>query len=207
MTYEEIKTIAAFGGFLLGIANLLIVIFDKFINKGTLKVIIDKAEIKKIDRGYYAYQINLSLVAKHKDIWLNSAYIKNIKPVIEITDEYDGRKKAVNKMELYRAIPYSHKDYLNIEQDKIKEAVKESFKNSVLIKDLKIVKGERKSLTLISEIFTERLPDEFLDFPLNNWDLDIDYGHSSVVEPLQFKVHLSNERTTINVKTRPVGFY
>jgi len=74
-------------------------------------------------------------------------------------------------------------------------------------KDLRMIAGERKSLTVMSEILTERLPDEFLDFPLTDWGLEVDYGHSSVVNPLQFQVHTSNERATINVKTRPVGFY
>ncbi|AVH68553.1 hypothetical protein [Nostoc sp. 'Peltigera membranacea cyanobiont' N6] len=206
MTFEDLKTIAAFGGFLLGLANLTITVYDKFLKRGTISGELGQAYAKLLDRGFYGFQFDLSLVSLKTANWIKDICLVHRDSVIAVKDPQTGIDKIKNKLSLRKAVKQTSLDYLALDFENIINKVNEDFKYAINLKDLKLEEGERCSLTFIGELRTERLPDEQLDMPLSGWAIVVDYGHKQAVFPLKFIPHPTSPKTTAEIVKKPTGF-
>lgn len=77
-TFEEAKTFAAFGGFLLGAVSLAITVYEKFLKRGTVQIEIEKSSAKLLGRGWYAVQLDVILKSQRAKNWVKAIYLEHI---------------------------------------------------------------------------------------------------------------------------------
>lgn len=206
MIFEDLKTIAAFGGFTLGLANLLITIYDKFLKRGVICIELEKAYVKLLEIGYYGFQIDISLESQKSANWIKDVYLVHRDNVIAFQDPVTKIYKIKNQLSLTTAIKQTQFDYLALESEKITNKVNEDYQSAINLKDLKLEEGERRSFTFVGDLRTERLPDEQLDMPLEGWDIVVDYSHGRAIFSLKFTPHPNSPKTTAQIIEKAVGF-
>jgi hypothetical protein len=179
MTFETLKTIAAFGGLGLGVINLCIVVYKEFLKKPKLVVEVEASEIRWRGAGDYDFKIDLNMVASHGDV-----YIKGI--FIEHPCEVFGPNNLSRKLHINKAIKHNLKTLLDMSAEDYDEKVKSLFSSAESTRDLCIKQGERKSLTITDRFCSERLMDGWLEVPLTKWSLTVDYGSKRFVTDFKF---------------------
>jgi hypothetical protein len=74
LNFETLKTIAAFGGITLGIANLAITIYDKFLKRGKVSIEIEAPYVKLLDTDWYVFQMKVAFISKVKENWIKQEF-------------------------------------------------------------------------------------------------------------------------------------
>jgi hypothetical protein len=207
MDYEDIKTIAAFSGFLLGLANLSVTVYEKFIRKGAFAVEVNKAVVRYLEPCQYVAQIEISIHSKGVKNWVKHLTIANKYRVIEKRDRFSPYCSRVEcDMEIVKAFTHTGTDHLKGSELNIPALLTDLEKNGVAVRDLGLDVHERKTLELILLIRTERLPDEHLPLPLKNWSVCIDNGYKIVHCPFEFAPHPLNYKTRTTQERVVEGF-
>ena len=183
-TFEDVKTFAAFGGFLLGAANLAITVYDKFFKCGTVQIEVEKATVKMLGRGWYAIQLDVILKSQRTKNWIRSLYLEHSRNVIQVRIKENGAFETTAKLPFLIGLVQQPDDFLEFDRTEFIERLKTPLNSSVTLKDLSLEEGEQKSLRLVVELETERLPDETLDLPLHGWQLVVDFGQSCSSVPV-----------------------
>jgi hypothetical protein len=188
MDFELVKAFAAFGGFALGVVNLGLVLYKDFIRKGKLKVCVEQAAICWRGRGDYDFHINLSIHANGGDVYLRSARIRNPTPIF-------GPSNAKPELHLFSFVPHCNRDLLSLDAEGYKEEVKNLFKSAIPVRDLLVKNGEHRSLTTSDRFMSERLPDQWLEVPTEDWELIIEHAEDEIVVPFSFVVPRGHDRS------------
>jgi hypothetical protein len=204
--FEDIKTFAAFGGFLLGAANLGITVYDKFLKRGKALIEVEKASVKLLGRGWYAVQLEISVRSQRTKNWVKSVYIEHSKNVIQIRKKENQTFETTSKVPFLFTFPHGQDDYLDLDQMSFVEKLKDQSIRGAILKDLALDEGEQKSFTLVAELETERLPDETLELPLHGWRLVIDLGQTISSVPFSFKPHHTSPKVLLPQQSKPDGF-
>jgi hypothetical protein len=172
-------------------------IFNKiFDNKeeNILKITVEKAAIKYIERGRYWIQINMVLHAKNKDIYLKTIMLKKLKGLSFSENTLFGK----DGLKIASLIPYLEKDALSLSSDQFYENIKIMEPESIQVRDLCIKCGSFLSLTLVGDFYSELLNDGWDDFPLNQWLFVIEYGENHKADcQFSFSVHPSSPQYPI----------
>lgn len=89
-SFEDVKTFAAFGGLLLGAANLAITVYDKFLKRGTVQIEVEKATAKMLGRGWYVIQLDVILKSQRTKNWVKALYLEHSRNVIQVRIKENG---------------------------------------------------------------------------------------------------------------------
>ena len=73
----DIKDLAAYGGFTLGLVNLGITIYKEFGKKAKLEIIESDFLIRNVDRIDYDFQIDLRFRAKNESVYIKEVLLQN----------------------------------------------------------------------------------------------------------------------------------
>lgn len=206
LSFEDVKTFAAFGGFLLGAANLAITVYDKFFKRGTVQIEVEKATAKMLGRGWYVIQLDVILKSQRTKIWVKSLYLEHSRNVIQIRIKESGAFETTAKLPFRIGLIQQPDDFLEFDQTELLERMKTPPDSSVTLKDLALEEGEQKSFRLVAELETERLPDETLDLPLHGWQLVVDLGQSCTSVPVSLKAHHTSPKELLPQQSKPRGF-
>ncbi|XSG86568.1 MAG: hypothetical protein ACPW60_07560 [Methylohalobius sp. ZOD2] len=179
MTFEALKTIAAFGGLGLGVINLAITIYKEFLKRPSLSVEVERADIRWRGNGDYDFKIDISMTAKNGDVYVKDMFIQH-------PTEVFGPNKLSRSLYISKLARLCRKDLINLEPEEYVRAVKEIFLDSVPPRDLCISDGERKSFTITDQFSSERLMDGWQEVPLARWSLVVDYGSTTLTCPFRF---------------------
>ncbi len=179
MTFETLKTIAAFGGLGLGVINLAITVYKEFFKRPNLSIEVDLAEIRWRGYGDYDFKLDISMIAKNGDVYVKDMFIEH-------PTEVFGPNKLSRSLYIRKLASYCRKDLINLEPDDYGRAVKEIFSDSVPPRDLCVSDGERKSFTITDRFSSERLMDGWQEVPLARWSLVVDYGDKTLTCPFTF---------------------
>ncbi len=205
-TFEEAKTFAAFGGLLLGAANLAITVYDKFLKRGTVQIEVEKSSAKLLGRGWYAVQLDVILKSQRAKNWVKAIYLEHSRDVIQIRIKVRGAFETTAKLPFRVGLLHEQDDFLELDQTAFLERLKAKPENAVTLKDLSLDEGEQRSFRLVAELETERLPDETLELPLHGWRLVVDLGQSLSSTPVLFRPHHTNPKTLLPQQSKPAGF-
>lgn len=174
---DLIQTIAAFGGFVLGIVNLIILLYQEFWKKGKLDVSVEKADMKKIGEGFYDLQISIVLSASRKDVFLKEMKLGN-------ESEVFGAYATQNNLILSRIYPYRRNDLLELTPEQFEQKLMQEMNpKSIIVRDLKIANNSQQSYMIVDRIESARYPDGWDDLPTDGWYLQFEYGNSVVKVP------------------------
>lgn len=206
LSFEDVKTFAAFGGFLLGAANLAITVYDKFFKRGTVQIEVEKATAKMLGRGWYVIQLDVILKSQRTKNWVKSLYLEHSRNVIQVRIKESGAFETTAKLPFHIGLVQQPDDFLELDQTDLLERMKTPPDSSVTLKDLSLEEGEQKSFRLVAELETERLPDETLDLPLHGWQLVVDLGQSCTSVPVSLKAHHTSPKVLLPQQSKPRGF-
>jgi hypothetical protein len=205
-SFEDIKTFAAFGGLLLGAANLAITVYDKFLKRGTIQIEVERATAKMLGRGWYAVQLDVILKSHRTKNWVKALYLEHSRNVIQVRVKENGRFETTARLPFRIGLLQEPDDYLELDQTELIERFKAPPDSAVPLKDLSLEEGEQKSFRLVAELETERLPDETLDLPLHGWRLIVDLGQIKASVPVSFKPHYTSPKVPLRQQSKPEGF-
>lgn len=204
--FEDVKTFAAFGGFLLGAANLAITVYDKFLKRGTVQIEVEKATAKMLGRGWYAVQLDVMLKSQRTKNWVKAIYLEHSRNVIQVRSKEYPVFETTSKLLFRVGLLQEQEDYLELDQNTFIEKLKSEPETAVTLKDLSLDDGEQKSFRLIAELETERLSDETLELPLHGWQLVVNFGQTSTSTPVSFKPHHTSPKVLLPQQSKPGGF-
>ena len=205
-SFEDIKTFAAFGGFLLGAANLAITVYDKFLKRGTIQIEVEKATAKMLGRGWYAVQLDVILKSHRTKNWVKALYLEHSRNVIQVRVKENGAYETTARLPFQIGLLQELDDYLELDQTELIERLKTPPDTAVPLKDLSLDEGEQKSFRLVAELETERLPDETLDLPLHGWRLIVNLGQTKASVLLSFKPHHTSPKVLHPQQSKSGGF-
>lgn len=175
MDYETAKSVAAFGGLALGLINLGLALYKDYLRKGKLKVVVEKATVRWRGRGDYDYQVNVALSATGGDVYLKEVRLFNPERLYHLWGD---------KLEIPARIAcaLTHEELPELDEKIFEKRVRELLAVPIAIRDLCLKSGETKSLTLPQRYVSLRLPDQWAEFPLNDWTIEIEHsnGHQAV---------------------------
>lgn len=204
--FEDVKTFAAFGGFVLGAANLAITVYDKFLKRGTIQIEVEKSTAKMLGRGWYAVQLDVILKSQRTKNWVKALYLEHSRNVIQVRIRESGLFETTAKLPFNVALIQDQEDWLELDQTAFIEKLKSPPETAITLKDLALDEGEQRSLRLVAELETERLPDETLELPLHGWRLVVDLGRTLASVPVSFRPHHSSPKVLLPQQSRPGGF-
>lgn len=207
MTYEDVKNFAAFGGLILGIINLGIIIYEKFLKKAKFICEIESSYVKYIDSGYYIFQMQLAITAKGSNAWIKGVYLESSTNFIIFRRARNGQDVVSNKLSVYSALHKNRTDFLSLSLDESKKLYDTHESELVKFDNLKFEDGELKSFTLVGDLHSEQLPGEFLQMPLQNWMFVVKTGDNIFRTPFEFVPHHTTKKTAIEYSYRHEGFY
>ena len=177
-----IETIAAFGGFMLGIINLLFLIYQEFLKRGKLKVSTEQAEFKRISEGFYDLQISIILSSSYGDVFLKEMKLVN-------KSEVFGSYATQKYLTITRVYPYIRDNLLTLSPEKFEQKlVAEMNPKAIYVRDLKISNNSQTSYTILDRIESARFPDGWDGLPDNEWSLEFEYGNSKIDIPITVKL-------------------
>jgi hypothetical protein len=204
--FEDVKTFAAFGGFILAIVSLAITIYDKFLKRGTVKLEVEKPSVKLLGRGWYAVQLDVTLKSQRTKNWIKAVYLEHSRNVIQVRTKATGAFDTTARLPFRVGLPQDEDDYLELDQTAFLEKLKTPPASAVILKDLALDEGEQRSIRLVAELETERLSDETLELPLYGWWLVVDLGHTSASFRVSFKPHHTTPKVLLPQQSKPDGF-
>lgn len=204
--FEDLKTFAAFGGFLLGAANLAITIYDKFLKRGIIQIEVEKSTAKMLGRGWYAVQLDVILKSQRTKNWVKAIYLEHSRNVIQVGIRESGLFETTAKLPFYLAQIQDQEDWLEMDQAVFIERLKSPPETAIPLKDLALDEGEQKSFRLVAELETERLPGDTLELPLHGWRLVVDLGQNVASAPVSFRPHHSSPKVLLPQQSKPDGF-
>ena len=200
LNIDNLKTIAIF---IAGIKSLWD-LYKEFVLKPKLKLDIEMSNITQKNELSFDFQVNLNIFAIGGDIYLNKVYILNKKGIprlrlyrpantigssqddlvehyfIEATSGQCIEVTFRQELEIGWATEYQREDFTQLElDDKNFSAAIESIGGSSFfaLRDFKLAKGSRKSLTLLGRMYSPQAFDNSKDGrPPTGWYLCIDYG-------------------------------
>ena len=200
-TFDNIKTILIF---ITGIKTLWD-LYKEFLIKPKIKLEIEKSSLVKKDKNKLDFQINLSLSSLNDaDAYLTKVFLFNEKEVVLERLSY-GRPASKTKssqaeveifsvdieptreIEIDWAIEYLREDFpkLNLDDLNYQAAIVSIRSTSFFpIRDFKLVKGSRKSFTLLGRMYLNQTLDDSQEkiVPTTGWSLCIDYGVATITE-------------------------
>jgi len=181
-----IKDIAAFGGLLLGIVNLYLLLYKEFFKKAKIQVLESELLIRQIDRTVYNFQIKFRLFANKDTI-----HIKKVQLLNETA--FTGNAiENICAVDLKIALPFESLNIDNVSRiDFIKVLDQLISTQKVDLVDLKIEKDGIRSLTCAGQLMGLRETDRWEDIPRNGWALKIRYNKKRLIKPLR-KISLRN---------------
>lgn len=207
LNFEDVKTFAAFGGFALGAANLAITIYDKFLKRGTVQIEVERCSVKMLGRGWYAVQLDVTLRSQRTKNWIKTISLQHSRNVIQIRSKEYPTFETTAKLPFRFGFEQDGNDWLELDTTTFIESMKTPPDSAVVLTDLALEEGEQKSLRLVAELETERLPDETLHLPLHGWHLVVALSHNtSASVPVSFKPHHSSPRELLPQQSKPGGF-
>jgi hypothetical protein len=204
------QNLLLFTTILLGVSALLASlndisdIFNKIFHgkeENILKITVEKAAIKYIERGRYWIQINMVIYAKNKDIYLKMIRLKKVNGLSFSENSLFGK----DGLKISSLIPYLEKDALSLSSDQFYEHIKIMEPKSIQVRDLCIKCGSFLSLTLVGDFYSEHLNDGWDDFPLSQWLFIIEYGENNKAD-YQFSFSVHSSSPTYPVKFEYSGF-
>jgi hypothetical protein len=186
MDIEQSKTIAAYGGLLLGLINLFLYLYKEYFRKPKLMVNVRAAYIRAVETDLFDIQIDVELVSLG-----GSSYIKEIllNNEIPIFDPVHGKSKRT----IYRAINYPGYCSIDKDPDTFNDLYIELFQNSFTVSNTKIDDKEYRNISIIDRVEIERHMDGAWDWPRSNWQLLVSSSTKKVCVPFDFVVHNSNK--------------
>jgi hypothetical protein len=179
---DMLKTIAAVGGLLLGLVNLGYLLYKEVFRKARIVVIIESAIARARRDGTIDTQISLRISARNQGIYITDMWLQYKTAVL-------GEYEPTDRMDLNRALGYTKRNLLDLGENDFEVAVRESMKTPVAVRDLHIAELESRSLTFADRLITERLPDQYMEFPKKGWSLHVTYGERHDILPIIFAVH------------------
>lgn len=183
-TFELAKTIAAFGGLVLGIANLGLSLYKDYFRKGRLRVDVRTAEVRAVEDGVFDIQVDLDFSA-----YRGSAFIKHIE-LIHSHEFFDpAPDKKVDRKAVYKLIDYPGFSLLSEAAEGFETKVRELFAGSIKTSNLQVEEGAHRFLTVAERVTLARSMDGYWDWPLRNWQLRVLYSNGELNETFDFSVH------------------
>jgi hypothetical protein len=181
----KLETLAAFGGFILGIANLGFLFYKDFLVKGELELLDDELLIRPENRypQFYDIQINLRLHAKKDNIHIKKVLLLN-KTVFTNREHHN-----LKEIELYRAIPYRKIDLYDIKIENYLNDVDNIYdRQSFSLTDMRVEKRALKSISYNARLSGVREMDGWELLPENGWKLKVLYDKTELVKTLTPKI-------------------
>ena len=176
----KITEIAAFGGLLLGLANMYVLLYKEFFKKAKIQVLESKLIIRQIDRTLYNFQINFRLRANKDNI-----YIKKIQLLNETA--FTGNAiENICAIDLNVALPFESFSIEKVDKNDFTNIVNQlSSTQKIDLIDLKIEKDGNRSLTCVGQLMGLRESDEWKSIPENGWAIKIRYNKRRLIKPLR----------------------
>jgi len=175
----SLETIAAFGGLILGVFNLIFLLYKEFWKKGMLNASIEKSEIKRVEEGLYDVQISILLSASRGDIYLKEIKLAN-------KDNVFGSHSSSNHLVFNRVYQHTREDLLGLKPDEFKKKITQEMNpKAILVRDLKISNNSQTPFTIVDRIESARYPDGWDDLPADGWELRFEFGSTYINVPMK----------------------
>lgn len=184
----KLTEIAAFGGLILGVINLFILLYKDFWRKAKLKAELKKNDVLYISEGDYFFQINIILSAKNSDVQLRKIELSNPNNFLGDSWIVSEKGEAGSNQILYYASSMTEEslclNYTNLET--LKERTNSLFSRKFEVQDLLIEKGKQHSLTFAGGLNTFRYSDGYQELFSKDWSIDIYYFNKVLRIPFDF---------------------
>ncbi len=181
-TFDTIRTVAAFGGFGLGIVNLGISLYRDFWRKGRLLVAVDSAVAKAVEQGLYDFQVILRLEATDGDVFLHSVTLRHTENVF---GPYSARKNvALNKV-----YPYTARSLVDLPKEEFEKEVRGLNDKGSYVRDLQIKKDSQLTVTIVDRLESENVMGDWQEWPITGWSIDVMYRGRTVTVPFTWEIH------------------
>jgi hypothetical protein len=162
MAFDDLKTIAAFGGLELELVNLPVGLYKDFWRKGKRVIRIEDASAKCVEEGVYDIRIAVIALAKVMDIHLTSMTLRHGKPVF---GPYDTR----NTIQINRSYRHTATDLLDLTGDAFKAEMERLSQTASVVRDYKIGKDSQVTILIADRCESVRLPDGYEEWPCRGW--------------------------------------
>lgn len=208
MNVETLKDLAAFGGFGLGLINLYLLVYDKYLRKGGVEIDVHRADVKLESWGAYIAEIDFELRAKRRKIWIKSIYVRNDQETLEKpasnakNSQYIKTDRALVSP-VFSIVPRSSLDDSGSDIEKsLKEANERGFTEDAVALEENELRGMRAILKLRTT--HEMDGPEYL--PLSKWHLVVELGHTSTEVPFTFNIHHTSPTQNMAPRVEQTGF-
>lgn len=169
MSFETVKTVAAFGGLGLGVVNLGLTVYKDFLKRPRLELEVESARICCRRIGEFDFQITFSLKASRGGVYLKEIELCHKEQVF---GEYDPS----NKLVMNRLSPHMRVNLLDLTSEEYKEKVSKLSETAELVRDLEISEGQRRTFTITDRFYSENMMGDRQEVPKSNWNLNVDFG-------------------------------
>lgn len=172
--FKILTPIAAFGGFILGLINLLILIYKEFFKKGKLEIEVQGFQIRSVDFASYDFQLDIRFHAKNGDVYIHEIIIHN-----EVEDVYaknDLHGIGSNSFSIKECIEQGKIDIKKSPEEYIKRLYVAFQENSIPTNNMIIGKDSYKSITCANRLDLVRQSDGYDEIVENGWYLSVTYN-------------------------------
>lgn len=186
MDLKLLTTIAAFVGLGLGLLNISIVVYKDFIRKPKLTVDLEAAEVRWRYCCMYDFKIDMILSARHGDVHLRDIVLQN-----RYFSIFDDGPPFSSQMDLIA--DRISENILELTAEEVK--VNALMAGAHQVRDLRIKNEESRSMTITTRISPENVNGDRIEIPLDNWVLNVNYGHRIITLPFSFVNTNHDERS------------
>ena len=182
----NITEIAAFGGLLLGLVNLYVLLYQEFFKKAKIQVLESELIIRQIDRTLYNFQIKFRLYANKDNIHIKRIQLAN-------QTAFTGNvNENICAIDLNVALPFESFNIEKVDKNDFSNIVSQLGSNQKIdLVDLKIEKDAIRSLTCAGQLIGLRKTDGWEKIPTSGWSIKIRYNKRRLIKQLR-NVNLIN---------------
>lgn len=184
--FELARTIAAFGGLGLGVANLGLLIYKDYLRKPKFEVTVKRAIIRAAEPGLFDLQIDIDMCAKCGNVNLKELCFEHEVAVF-------GPDRELSKRLVHKLIQYPGHLLLTADKDKFNSMAEELHKEADLVSAIKLEENEHRLFSVIDRVSIDRYMDGFWDWPKSGWELVIQTSAGKVCVPFSFNIHETNK--------------
>lgn len=149
--------------------------------------IINRVDMICVNEGEYYFQMDFTLRAEGRNLFIDSMRINNFTP---FTSQSDGIAKS--DLYLYRLVKSNGIGYLHqgIKQRLIDKIILDLFKQDTYeVENLELKSDTQLKFTMIDKIMSVRLPDGYDEMPTKEWTLIIKYNsNKEIAIPFLFNI-------------------
>ncbi len=184
MDAELAKTIAAYGGFCLGLVNFAHSMYKDYWRKARLEVFVGDARIRTEVDGSYDIEVPIQLRGKGGAVTLRSA---------ELRSKSDFTPELKNCHPIGLVMDHPGRSLLDVPfRDFVAELSRRS-EGGYEFSTLKLDDKDARFVVVAERLVVPKGPDSYWEWPLGAWELVLHHSAGQSVVPFEFKRHSTDK--------------